>query len=70
MSETKRTNKSKEELTQEMKINQQKETLKSRMEALHKLEDELNCVFVPMIHRTETGSQTYISAFDKPEDTK
>ncbi len=79
MSETKkRVNKSKEQIVSDLKIsndisNQEakKEKIKNRMEALQNLEKELGCVFVPLIQRTNTGSQTYIAPFDAPsEETK
>jgi len=72
---TKRVNKTKEQIVSDLKISAdistqeaKKEQIKTRMEALRKLEEELGCVFVPLIQYTKTGSQTYIAPFDAPEE--
>ena len=64
---TKRVNKTKEAIVDQMKGNDTEKTkIKNRMEALSQLERDLGCVFVPMIQYTSTGSQTYIRPYDAP----
>ena len=64
----KRVNKTKEELHATLDNEAKKQKIRDRMEALKKLEDELGCVFVPLIQYSQSGSQTYIAPFDAPKE--
>ena len=57
------------EKTPEQILQEEKKKLTiERMDALAKLEEKLDCVFVPLIQYSQQGSQTYIAPFDKPKE--